>query len=181
MSNSYNTITPSILEERDGLVGIVRLFDSVRGFGFVRLGDSDGGGDAFLHEKELAGGRRVREGDQVEFDARMRGADALRCVKVTAVGERLRVRVQLLADESRGRKRDATDLKANFASSSGLEHATVFTAGLMSAEDVRLKRQKASEEAAAVAAAAAAPKPKKKKKKKAPPVLSFCEDDGEDG
>jgi cold shock CspA family protein len=55
--DKYDYTKPSVLQERDGLIGTVKFFDQSRSFGFVTLSPVDGGGDVFLHLKEVAGGK----------------------------------------------------------------------------------------------------------------------------
>ena len=55
--DKYDYTKPSMLEERDGLIGTVKFFDQSRSFGFVTLSPEAGGGDVFLHLKEIAGGK----------------------------------------------------------------------------------------------------------------------------
>ena len=53
----------------DGADGTVSWYDAGKGFGFVT--PDDGGEDAFVHVRELAGGlAELSEGDRVTFDAR---------------------------------------------------------------------------------------------------------------
>ena len=136
---------PRDLIERDGLSGTVKMFNPSRHFGFIAIGDSQGGGDVFLHLKEVAGGRAPRVGDRVEFDVRFRGPDALRAIDVTPPGERARRALALVAADARraGQQRALAPLAGAFAAGSAARAAAdavdALPAGLMSGADLKVR------------------------------------------
>eukprot|EP00617_Octactis_speculum_P004595 CAMPEP_0185777124 /NCGR_PEP_ID=MMETSP1174-20130828/88374_1 /TAXON_ID=35687 /ORGANISM="Dictyocha speculum, Strain CCMP1381" /LENGTH=239 /DNA_ID=CAMNT_0028465395 /DNA_START=28 /DNA_END=747 /DNA_ORIENTATION=- len=151
---------PSNISERDGLCGVVRMFDSQRKFGFITLSQADGGGEVFLHIKEVRGGRCPTVGESLEFDVRARGEGCLRAVDVTAVGVRSKRALALYADEARAQrlKRGAGTLNTTFAAGSvsqaKVEDSLRLPAGLTSAADLRAKaRIRMTEEAVEAKAA----------------------------
>eukprot|EP00614_Pseudopedinella_elastica_P004453 CAMPEP_0172603030 /NCGR_PEP_ID=MMETSP1068-20121228/23222_1 /TAXON_ID=35684 /ORGANISM="Pseudopedinella elastica, Strain CCMP716" /LENGTH=292 /DNA_ID=CAMNT_0013404601 /DNA_START=9 /DNA_END=889 /DNA_ORIENTATION=+ len=130
------------------------MFDDNRKFGFITICDAKGGGDVFMHQKEVQHGKRFREGDSVEFDTRFRGVDALRACDITALGERAKraVKARVAAAKESGRP---STLSSVFAIS-GSAHRTAdvdphaLPAGLTSAADLRA-RQESIERAQALA------------------------------
>ena len=149
---------PSDLRERDDFTGRVSMFDVQRSFGFITPWFSDGGGDVFLHKKEVRSGRPPQVGDILEFNVRSRG-DGLRAVDVTAVGVRANRALAGYADAARAKslKRGAAGLQDAFASGSSggaaVETALALPAGLTSAAELR-RRQEAADEAVAQAVTA---------------------------
>lgn len=130
---------PKDLRERDGVTGRVKMFDAKRNFGFITVSEADGGGDVFLHVKEVFTGKAVREGDAVEFDTRFRGPDALRAVDITLPGERARRQLAQMTSDAResGRKRELSSLDGAFSTGKIRDDLASLPAGLMSAEELR--------------------------------------------
>mmetsp|Transcript_26636 Transcript_26636/g.44610 ORF Transcript_26636/g.44610 Transcript_26636/m.44610 type:complete len:205 (-) Transcript_26636:162-776(-) len=146
--DKYDYTQPSVLQERDGVIGTVKFFDQSRSFGFVTLSPVDGGGDVFLHLKEIAGGK-IRVGATVEFDTKFRSneKDALRAVDVTSVGERQRREVKRLTKE--GKMSQSSGIRSFVGVSAMSEVGPKLTAGLTTAaqlsklsEDARMSESK---------------------------------------